>query len=313
MSLRVTTGILISQSISDINANLKRLQYLQKQISTGKRIIRPSDDPIGASKSMRFTRDISKTTMYQTNMRDGINRLKATERVMEDILDMILDIQSISAEGAVVNASIEMATISGNIDMYLNVLLQNANAKFQGKFIFGGTETLSGTAPLSAPYNAVYDSNGNITGVIQNIEGIDQLIRYQIAEGIKSEINISGSAPFQPNGSDVTGDIFQTLIDLRDAFNSSDINAVNENINELNDEYETIITQASLIGARIGVLQREQTRQEDLQINLQELLSATVDVDIAEAIIEESYTQYLYQASLQVGAKIIPQSLLDFI
>jgi len=313
MSLRVTTNVIVERSIRDINAGLLRLQKLQSQISSGKRILKPSDDPVDASKSIRLTEDLSKIGTYQTNIRDGLNRLKATERVLEDVLKVILDIQGTAQEGLAVSSSVERGTLSANIDSLLQQMLQNVNSKFQGRFIFGGMETLSGTAPLSAPFNAVYDVDGNISGVVQNPDGINSLINYEISQGRYTPVNISGAAPFQPNGSKGVEDVFQTMIDLRDAFLTGDLPTASQELNSLRREYDTIISQASIVGTRINAFENSQNQQADLSINLKEVLSATIDVDLAQAIIEESYQQYLYNASLQVGARIIPNSLLDFI
>lgn len=314
MSLRITTNMMISQSLRDINDNLKHLQDLQRQISTGKRILKPSDDPIGTSKSIRYKADLDRNTTYQSNIRDGLNRLKATSQVLESISEMILDIQAIIDEGLDINASLERGTLSTSLNGYLNEILLNANAKFQGKFLFGGIETLSGTTPYSAPFNPVYDSQGvMISGVVQNVEGISDLIRYEIAEGYYSPVNISGSAPFQPNGRNGVNDIFSTIINLRDAFRSNNLQTARSELEKLQKEYDNINSQATLVGSRINELERQAATQVNLGTNLKEQLSSVLEVDIAKAIMEESYQQYLYNASLQVGARIIPQSLLDFL
>ncbi len=313
MSLRVTTNVLVNQSIRDINANLRRLQTLQKQISSGKRILKPSDDPIDTSRAMRFTGDLEKISYFQTNIRDGVSRLRSAERILDGILEIVMEVEAVANEGLLVTSSLEASTLSSTLDIYLQQMMQNANAKFLGKFIFGGTETLSGTAPLSAPFNPVYDADGNITGVIQNVRGISELIDYEIAEGQYTSVNISGDAPFQPNGEGASGDIFQAVIDLRDAFNNHDTAAATQALAEVRDAFDNVAFQASIVGTRISSLDTAGIQHASTSIDLKESLSATVDVDLARAIIEESYQSFLYQSSLQVGSRIIPQSLLDFI
>ncbi len=313
MSLRITTNILVDQSIRDINNNLRRLQELQKQISTGKALLKPSDDPIGVSRAMRLTKDIDNSSIYQSNITYGMNRLKASERVLNDILDVILQIKEIAQEGTDVTASLERPMLSEFVDSYLNEIIHKANSKFQGKFIFGGMETLSGTSSLSAPFNPVYDSDGYISGVIQNVNGIDDLVRYEIDEGEYVVVNVSGSAPFQPYGEGNSDDLFETIINIRDALRDNDLETLSNEIENLDEEYDNILKQSSLVGTRISELERQQTQISDLQINLKETLSSIVDVDLAQAAIEQSYQSFLYQTSIQVGAKIIPPSLLDFI
>jgi flagellar hook-associated protein 3 FlgL len=313
MALRVTTNILIERSISDINSNLRRLQELQQQISAGKRILRPSDDPIGTSRAISYTKELDKNSTYQLNITEGINRMTAAERVLENMLDVIMEIQGTAQEGLTIGASLERASISASINTYLEAMLQDANAKFQGKFLFGGMETLSGTAPFSAPFNPVYGPDGLISGVVQNTAGINDILEYEVAEGDYAAVNVSGAAPFQPNGEGGAYDIFQTLINIRDALTTNDMDTANAELANLGREYDTILSQASLLGARIGSLESAQVQKTALGIDLKEYLSSTVDLDLAEAIIHESYQQYLYNASLQIGAKIIPQSLLDFI
>ena len=313
MSLRITTNVLVNQTIRDINANLRRLQELQKQISTGKALLKPSDDPIGVSKAMRYTKDIDSSSIYQGNIQDGLNRLRATERVLSDILDIILQIQEIAREGMDVTASTERPMLGDFVNSFLEEILHKSNSKFQGKFIFGGMETLSGTGTFPAPFNPVYDSDGYISGVIQNIDGIDDLVKYEIDDGQYVVVNISGSAPFQPNGEEGENDLFETIINIRDALKNNDIDTLTHEVENLDEEYDNILKQNSLVGTRISELENRQIQISEFQINLKESLSSIVDVDLAQAAIEQSYQSFLYQTSIQVGARIIPQSLLDFI
>ncbi len=67
------------------------------------------------------------------------------------------------------------------------------------------------------------------------------------------------------------------------------------------------------IGSRGARMNEIQVRAEDDQLRLRTLLSEAEDVDIVEALVTAKSQENAYQAALQVAAKIIPMSLLDFL
>jgi len=307
MGIRVTTPLIIQQNISDVNRNLRILQNIQTTLSTGRQINRPSDDPIGVVSSLRLREGLTTTNQHQTNINDGKGRLSATLTALSSVDNLVLDIQGLAQSALQDPTSAARGITALEIDGLISEMMINANAKYLGKYLFGGHES------LTPPYEATFDALGRITDVTRNPDGIDDKIFRTIAEGLDVEVNVSGSAPFMPNGEDGVNDVFDTLIRIRDNLNTGNMAAVQTAYDELNSEFENIIVQASIAGERQARLEGNRKNNEELNIIKEANLSEILNTDYARAIQDLNFQQFILEASLQVGARIIPPSLLDFI
>lgn len=307
MALRINQGIITAQSIMDINKNLRALQELQLQISSGKRILKVSDDPIGIGQALHIKQRISQTSQNQKNITDGKARLNASINALSNVEELLVQMQVMAQKTTSSISSIERSSVVVEINQFLDEALINANAKFQGKYLFGGQET------LTAPYIATYDSDGNITGVSRNTLGIDDPIHHTTTEGVHLQINISGSAPFMPAGEGAVKDIFTTMIALRDTLKNNDISTITDLLSDLNEEYKNVLQNSSSAGAKIQRLDTTSTNNAQLKVNDQSDLSDIMDLDMTKALIDLNFQNSIFQASLQIGAKIIAPSLLDYI
>jgi flagellar hook-associated protein 3 FlgL len=73
--MRITNKVLVNGYLGDLNTNLQNMQKLQEQLSTGKEIRRPSDDPFKVARTMELTAGIAMNERYQENIDEGISCL----------------------------------------------------------------------------------------------------------------------------------------------------------------------------------------------------------------------------------------------
>ena len=310
---RITNFMMVNRNLNYINSNMNAMQKTQQQISSGKMIHSPSDDPIGTINSMSTRNEIRKVEQYQDNINNAIGFLEHTSSVLTEVEDILLQIKEIAENAASeVTTSAERTAFAFQVDQLLEELIQSANSKFGGKFIFGGTETLSGTQANSAPFNAQM-SGSKIAQVIQNPDGINGQIQTIVGDGKSIVINMTGDSIFQPNGTAATEDVFQTVIELRENLLANDGNSIREKITELNNEYDGIVGQNTLAGAKVDRMQLISDQLDDLYVIEKEFLSQIEDTDVAEAILQLSTQEVALQATLQTSSKILQNSLLDYI
>ncbi|MCB1196497.1 hypothetical protein KDK77_09965, partial [bacterium] len=197
---RITNAMQVNNNLSHINSNLKRIQKTQEQIASGKTIRVPSDNPIGTTQSMKINTALKKSVQFKKSLETGISYMENTSSLITQIEGVLLDIREIAENAVSVNTtSAERVAFAFEVNQLLEELVQLSNSKFQGKFIFGGTETLSGTQANSSPFN-IQLSGTAIASVIPNPDGIDGQIVRTVGEGKQITINISGEDIFQPNG-----------------------------------------------------------------------------------------------------------------
>lgn len=108
--------------------------------------------------------------------------------------------------------------------------------------------------------------------------------------------------------------LFQSLMDLRDNLRRGDQWAIsNVSIVEIDEALDRIKNCHTEIGSKVNRVDATKTKIESINLNLKEMLSNVEDVDMTEAIIQMTEWDTTYQASLQVGAKLMQTSLLNYL
>lgn len=310
---RITNAMKVNRTLQYLSTNMNAMQKTQEQISSGKMIRVASDNPIGAIQSMNINNDLKKIAQYGKNLDNGISFLQHTSSVLTQIEDILLQIKTIAENGASdVTTSAERAAFAFQVDQMLEELIQASNSKYEGKFIFGGTETLSGTTANSAPFN-IQMSGSTIAGVIQNPKGISGEIKRLVGEGKNVTINITGDSVFQPNGATGENDIFETIIKLRENLKANDSDSIDRRVRELNNEFDLVVGQNTLAGSKVMRMELVADQLADLHVIQKEHLSSIEDTDIAEAIMRLKTQEITFQATLDTSSRILQQSLLDYI
>lgn len=81
--MRVTQSMLTNNNMKYISNSYKDLQRLSDQITTGKKITRPSDDPVIAMKGMRYRTQVSEIKQYQRNLNEGYNWMENADTALD--------------------------------------------------------------------------------------------------------------------------------------------------------------------------------------------------------------------------------------
>ncbi|NLY77194.1 MAG: flagellar hook-associated protein FlgL [Tissierellia bacterium] len=313
--MRITNNMLINNMVYNLNQNLKTMENLQYQLATGKKFRVPSDDPIGASKSLKFSTDISKLTQYKRNAEDAMSWLDDTEAAMAEINQVLKRAYELSVQTA--NGTYEgedLIMVREEIEQLKEHLLQIANTTYAGRHIFNGYNT---DKPL------LIKDNGEI---VYNTElKQDEIFQYNVGLAEKIEINTIGIKVFgvvQAGNYEYDVDVNNpstkpALIDVLDRFSQAlaadDDSEIQKTISNLQASMEQLLSVRAEVGAKMNRLELT-TKKLDSQINnVTELLSHNEDVDVTEAIMNLSMAQNVYVSSLMTGAKIIQPTLAQFL
>src|SRR5947209_3460637 len=95
---RITTQMTSQSTLQQINSSLDRLTKTQNQLSTGKRINQPSDDPYGASLAVRLQGEIAGLDSYSRNVADGTAWAQASDSALMSISQMSSRVRERSEE-----------------------------------------------------------------------------------------------------------------------------------------------------------------------------------------------------------------------
>lgn len=138
--MRVTNKMLSNSFLSDMSNNLRNLQTLQQQMTSGKQIRKASDDPVKAVRIMQIYTDIDSNIQYNDNIKDCINMLDTTDTALGQAGNVLQRIREllVSAGNGTYDAN-EHKAIKDEINQRIGEFTQALNTNFDGHYIFGGT------------------------------------------------------------------------------------------------------------------------------------------------------------------------------
>lgn len=300
MAIRVTQGLVVDRTLNNLNAQFRRVLGLQDQLSSGHRVNRPSDDPLDARRAINLRTLITQNEQYLDNITDASPQLVETAATLRRSVDALQRARQLAISGA--NETLnqdQRNSIALEVDQLLENIADASNHQTNGKFIYGGTRT------LSAPFEIVRTGD-EITSV--TYAGNTERSQVEIANGVRVSVNITGAQAFQ-GGTDV----FQTLIDLRDDLRAGDTAAIGGSLDTIDAAVEQILQSEARVGSVQNRLDSVTANTEDFIIQLQKSLSDKIDADLADTIVNLNAEQNALNAALNAAARVLQPSLLDFL
>ena len=305
--MRITAGIITNQITSDLHVALAKLAKQQRLIATGRRINEPADDPNGAARALTIRSREAGNAQFQRNIDVARTRLTAGEASLRAVIEALQGAQELAIQGA--NDSNDAGArlaIGTQIDQALEELVAQANGRGpDGAMLFGGQEV------TTAPYTVTRDVNGKITALTVNPRGIDATMPTEVSEGLTVVQGVSGTLVFGAL-TDPTN-AFDTLIRVRDALNLNDGVTVRTELDNVQAIHDRTVTASQTLGTRMAWLDKLESQLKDESVANLASLGDLEDADLAKAVSDMAQTQTFYQGALASGAKLLQQSLVDFL
>ncbi|WP_353893731.1 flagellar hook-associated protein FlgL [Proteinivorax hydrogeniformans] len=299
--MRVTSNFLMKNMLNNLSRNNRRLDEVTQQLSTGKRINKPSDDPGDVVRSLRVRTEINEYDQYKKNVDMARSLLEYTDETLDKVGQGIHRARelAIQAKNDTYDDS-QREMMAKEVNGILNDIVDASNSTFSNRHVFSGTST-------KEPFKPELDDDGNITKV--NPEGNSEPREFEMGVGQSINAGADGQSIFMP--------IFDGLINLRDGLEGKegevDEDLLETGFGQINESFDALLTQRSELGARVNQLELVENRMLDGEINLKGLKSSIEDVDMAESIMHLKNIEALHQASLNVTSRIIQPSLVDFL
>jgi flagellar hook-associated protein 3 FlgL len=300
MVYRVATNSGLARVRDDLARTYRRLSDTQNQVTSGKRLRKPSDDPSDVALALENRANQRRLDQYAANAADGQGWARVTDSTMSSMQEQLAQAKTkaVNAVNAGVGRS-EMNALANDIDNVKASMIRLANSTYQGRPILGGN-----VPPSVVPYdaNGVYSGD---SGVVTRVVG----------ESVKIPINVTGPEILgtRNTASPLSGDVFQVLDALSAAARSGNISAVGAAASAIDPAVDRLATAQVHVGGIEAQIDDAVSRNDLLSQDVQGRLSDIEDVDLAQAIISLKSDEVAYQAALGVTAKVIQPSLLDFL
>ncbi len=297
--MRYTESIRYRHVTSDLEQIGADNARLLRQAGTGRRINRPADDPSGAVEQLRLRRNITRKADENERLADAGEHLKTTELALDDAISIFQRAKELAIEGASsAHGGVDFDAIATEADHLLKDLVDIGNRQSDGKYIFAGTET--GTRPFTTtgdPATAVTYQGDSGERTVSPAGGFE--IRY----------NLPGDEAFQ-----TAQDVFQALLDLRDAAANRDVDALSGSVaGSLENSFAHLVDLRTELGSLATTVGNLVAYNETTTLNHQLRLSEVEDVDLVETLVQLQNTETRRQAALQATARTIQPTLLDFL
>jgi flagellar hook-associated protein 3 FlgL len=310
-----------NRMLQNLNRNLFRLDKHQQQMSTGKLFNRPSDNPIGVSKSLGLKSTISELKQFKSNAETAISWLEITESAIADVGDILQRAKELTTR--VANGTFsdqDRQSAEKELGEMKEQLIKLANTTYGGKYVFSGFQTNKPLLDANGNYNIDYDTVAN-----------PEKMAFEVGIGDTISVNTLGYDVFGNRPADLdasptvnkstaalTGtetELVAVFTELSNALNTvpTDQDVIGKSINRLEKQLDNILLARGEIGAKVNRLELTVNRIEKDTINFTGLLSKNEDADMSEVIMNYKMDESVYTASLSIGAKAIQPTLIDFI
>ena len=290
------------------------MQKYQNQLSSGKEVSRPSDNPLLVGKIMSMNNSIAQNEQYNSNISDTLGWVKIQDTALADAtgtLQRITDLIIYGSNGSL--SDLDRNAIIDEVSMKTEELVDILNTNFDGRYIFAGQKTTQ--KPFDIKTNESGQKYLEYNNYIINGSGEDNNnLSREISQGVMVKLTTDGTEIVgnTENGDDL-GELLSEVIQALKDGDLEKLTGENGLLGDVQKATDNVVRVRTQIGATYNRLEAAEERNRAENLNLKELLSEREDIDIAEKYMEYMVMTTTYQASLSIGAKILQTSLLDYI
>lgn len=297
--MRVSTSQLQQIMMDGFQRGAIDFSQISQQMASGKKILKPSDDPLGTVQLLALKKEQANIEQYDDNIANARRELGSAETYITSMSDIMLKLRDLTLEaGSGAYGLTERQALASEMQSLKEALMDSANAKSSnGKYLFSGSEV--DTAPISGPVAAVYSYAG------------DNLSRQvSISSGVQVTANFDVEQVFFSGG----GDFFQELDDFINVLNTqstgvgSDVTTMLGGIDTSINGNLKLLTN---VGSRINSLNNVQVTNDDIQLYSKTLQLELESLDYAQASMQLSQAELALQATQSVYIKVNQLNLFN--
>lgn len=300
--MRITPNMMTQQFLYNITNDNNQMANLENQLSTGKTLNEPSDNPLAVSEDMSLTDTLSQTTAYQNTISQSQTWMNSTSAALSNLNTTLQQLQQLviqASNGTNTDSAARSALVASATEFVSNVS-QIADTQQGTRYLFGGTAT--STPPSSYAFSSA----------ISTLPGVSSNQTMQVANGVAMPINVTAVSLFQtaPPGA---ADLQQTMTSILADLQSGEQQNLSTDLANLNAN----MTQVTSIEANLGSRQTRMTAISNQMSQYATLVANQKgnleDANMAQVITSFNTDQTVYQAALKLGAQILQPTLVSYL
>lgn len=307
--MRITQNMMSNIFVRNIQKQGEAMLQRQEQLASQKRINRPSDDPSGMARVLDGRSTLAAIDQYVENIKQGKTRLEITETTLAQVDDLVQQAGKLAQANSGAEVTPEQRAVAAeNVKEIYDQVMQLANSRFGGRYMFAGYQT--DTAPFTRDADAAVSTADDYTAAYHGDAGSFQI---PIADNVKVSVDADGSNYF---GDGVTG-VFSELQKLINGLDAADPAAgtaqIRATVDPLEDAHVQIMNKRSEGAPKLYRLEASEQYWTHFKPRIQEAMGRDEDADIPRVAVELNNLRTAYETSMAAAAKIIQRGLVDFL
>ncbi|WP_153099501.1 flagellar hook-associated protein 3 [Paraburkholderia hayleyella] len=303
--MRVPSQRFGNMMIQTLRASNQKISHLMLQMDSGRRILKPSDDPIGGVRLLLLEREAAVLNQYRGNIGTLSIRLQQNESHLDSLLKSVMSTQDLmlaAADGSTTSA--DLNALAGTLESLKETLVQGTGVKdSEGNYLFSGT--LTSTSPLqydpSAPAGSRYSYAGN-NGQQHVVVGHDVTLAANTSlEHMAELVNHLDAAleALKAPGANANDPATRALID-------ASLGSLTNGVNHLS-------AQIARLGGAQNTLDLLDQSHEAMLVSNGEAANMVGQLDYAKAYDEMSNYMVAVQGTYKVYGRVAQLSLFDIL
>ncbi|MFD2615834.1 flagellar hook-associated protein FlgL [Terrilactibacillus laevilacticus] len=296
--MRITQGMLSGNILTQLSKGYGKIADYQQQLASGKKITRPSQDPVVAALGIGYRADTSAVDQYQRNVTDGYKWLDSSDSALSQTDDVLNRIRELTVQASNdTNTTDDRNSIKQEIDQMKQQLVTIGNSQIGERYIFNGNN--SSVAPITV------DSSGKVT---VNNGTNNAPVNIDVNHGVKIQINVDPQSVFNQK-------LFDDIDDLESALTDGHTSGdqIGDFLAKIDDHLNHVAGTQADLGAKMNRMDLIQNRLAVQKEDAEKIMSSNEDADFESTVINLTTQQSVYNAALSVGAKMMQPTLVEFI
>ncbi|WP_407946589.1 flagellar hook-associated protein FlgL [Pontibacillus halophilus] len=285
--------MLSNNMLRNISNSYETMGKYQEQLSTGKKLTKPSDDPVSAVKGMSYRAQLTEIEQYERNMNEVHTWTENTDAALDETTGALQRLRELAVQAS--NGTYEegqLKNIGAEVSQLKDHLEDLANTEVNGKYLFNGSDTKNqpvdtGATPSKYPNNT------------------DE-VRIEVSKGIKVDVNVKGESIFSEK-------LFDDLDKFINNLNGTGTGNMEESIADLDGHINNTVNERADLGARMNRIEFIEQRLDTQKVAATDMLSENEDAELEEVITKLKTQESIHRAALSVGSRVIQPTLVDFL
>lgn len=282
----------LQQSQTTLNAALQ-------EVSTGKRVQVPSDDPAASANMVQNTIDTKNVDQYTQNVSSVLAMVQTADSTLSSVVSSLTQAVTLGVQGAngTTNAT-NQQDIATQVQGILASVVSDANTSYQGTYLFGGTANTAVPYTADATSASGYKYNGN--------SGVNSVA---VGDSLSVQSNLPGNQIF----SDPSNNVLGSLAALVSALQSGNTATIKTATDAVSSALSFVSSQRVFYGNTETQLNSQETYLQQETVSLTSQATSLVGIDMATAATDLAQAQTANSAALAAAAKVLPTTLLNYL